>query len=127
MHRYLRRTMRNILPVFLLIAIFLTTGIFAERTFSQAQEGAQLFQVCAACHTIGKGKLIGPDLYKVTERRDRAWLLKFIHNSQEMVQAGDPIAVKLFEEFNKIPMPPANLTDEQINTVLAYIENYDPE
>jgi hypothetical protein len=44
-----------------------------------------------------------------------------------MVLAGDPVAVKLFEENNKIPMPPANLSDEQIEVVLAYIENYNPE
>jgi mono/diheme cytochrome c family protein len=126
MHRYLRKTMRKILPALMLMAIFITDGLFADKTMSQAPDGAQLFQVCGACHTIGKGKLIGPDLYQVTQRRDREWLIRFIRNSQEMVQSGDPIAVKLFEEYNKIPMPPANLNDEQINAVLAYIENYDP-
>jgi mono/diheme cytochrome c family protein len=118
--------MSKILPGLLLVAMLFTDGIFAERTFSQAPDGAQLFQPCSACHKIGGGRLVGPDLKGVTERRTREWLLRFIKNSQELVLAGDPIAVKLFEEHNKIPMPPANLNDEQINAVLDYIEKYDP-
>lgn len=127
MHRYLRRHMHKFLSVLLLTALFLCDGIFENNAFAQAPpDGAQLFQPCSACHKIGGGKLIGPDLQGVTQRRDKEWLLKFIRNSQEMVQAGDPIAVKLFEEHNKIPMPPANLSDEQILVVLDYIEKYDP-
>lgn len=117
--------MRKILPALLVMTILLTDGIFAERTFSQAPDGAQLFQACAVCHYIGKGKLIGPDLYQVTQRRDREWLIRFIRNSQEVVQSGDEYAVKLFEQHNKLPMPPFAYSDEQINAVLNYIENYD--
>jgi len=94
----------------------------------QAQDdGKQLFQVCSACHSIGKGKLIGPDLMGVTERLDRDWLKAFILNSQEVIASGDEYAVKIFEEYNKIPMPPNDLTDAQLETLLNYIENYDPE
>jgi len=81
--------------------------------------------VCGACHTIGKGKLIGPDLKGVTERREEAWLYSFIKASQTMVQNGDEVAVKVFEEYNKIPMPDNDYTDDQIAALLAYIENYD--
>src|SRR3954463_8866896 len=36
--------------------------------------GEYLFKSrCAACHTIGKGDAVGPDLANVFERRDRAW------------------------------------------------------
>jgi mono/diheme cytochrome c family protein len=125
MHRYLRRTLRKILPALLLMTILLTDGIFAERTFSQAPDGAQLFQACKVCHNIGTGKLIGPDLYQVAQRRDREWLVRFIRNSQEVVKSGDEYAVKLFEQHNKVPMPPFAYSDEQINAVLNYIENYD--
>ena len=40
-----------------------------------------------------------------------------------MIEAGDPIAVKLFEENNKIPMPPNALSEDQIRDILLYIEN----
>lgn len=93
----------------------------------QAQDdGQQLFQVCSACHTIGKGKLIGPDLQGVTDRLDRDWLKPFIKNSQEVIDGGDEYAVKQFEAYNKIPMPPNDLTDEQLDVLLDYITNYDP-
>ncbi|MEZ5082712.1 MAG: c-type cytochrome [Bacteroidales bacterium] len=90
-----------------------------------AQQAPPEWATCAACHTIGKGKLIGPDLKGVTERREEAWLISFIKSSQTMVKSGDETAVKLFEEFNKIPMPDNPFTDEQIKGILSYIENYD--
>jgi len=108
------------------MALMLFDGINAGKTMAQATDPAQLFQICAACHTIGKGKLVGPDLYNVTQRRDREWLLRFIKNSTEVIQSGDPYAVKLFEEFNKVPMPPSTYTDDQILAILDYIEKYDP-
>lgn len=103
------------------LLLFITTPI----TKIHAQEGKDLFAVCAACHTIGGGKLIGPDLKGVNDRRDEAWLIKFIQNSQALVQAGDELAVKLFAEYNNIPMPPNNLTDDQVRTLLKYIEEFD--
>jgi mono/diheme cytochrome c family protein len=115
------------MPVVMLTALLLTADIFVEKSLAQAPDGAQLFQVCSACHTIGKGKLIGPDLKGVTQRKDRAWLIKFIHNSQAVIQSGDAYAVKLFEDHNKVPMPPFTYTDEQINAILDYIENYNPQ
>lgn len=127
MPAYLRRVNSHFLNSILLLALFFFQGFFMTKIQAQADDPKQLFQVCAACHTIGKGKLIGPDLVGVTERLDRAWLIRFIRNSQEVIQSGDPYAVKLFEEYNKIPMPPVDYTDEQINILLDYIENYDPE
>lgn len=127
MYRYLRRATHKILPIVLLTALLFSVNVFSPKTYGQAPDAAKLYQVCSACHQIGKGRLVGPDLKGVTERRDREWLIRFIRNSQEVIQSGDAYAVKLFEEYNKIPMPPNNLTDEEINAILDYIENYDPE
>jgi len=108
-----------------IIAIFLLFIMSSAGELQAQDEGEQLFKVCAACHTVGGGKLIGPDLKGVTERLDKDWLVKFIINSQELVLAGDEYAVKIFEEYNKIPMPPNNFTQEQVDAILAYIDNYD--
>jgi cytochrome c2 len=111
--------------ILLIISLFVLIQPISN--FTYAQEGKDLFAVCAACHTIGGGRVIGPDLQGVSERRDEAWLIKFIQNSQAMIQAGDPDAVKIFAEYNNIPMPPNNLTDDQVRTLLAYIENFDKD
>ncbi len=97
--------------------------LIIQSVYSQsADAGKPHFQVCAACHTIGGGKLIGPDLKDIGDQRDEAWLIKFIQNSQEVIQSGDEVAVQLFAEYNNIPMPPNNLTDDQVRDLLAYIE-----
>lgn len=96
---------------------------FSPRLHSQsAEEGRQLFQQCTACHTIGGGRLVGPDLAGINEQRDEQWLISFIQNSQAMIQAGDEQAVEIFNEYNKVPMPPQDLTDEEVRSVLQYIE-----
>jgi cytochrome c2 len=73
------------------------------------------------CHTIGKGKLVGPDLKDVTKRHDEAWLFQFIRNSQALITSGDPVAVQLFNDNNKIPMPPHEINDAQLRSLLKYI------
>lgn len=108
-----------------LLALFLL--LFIYNLSSIAQKSAEdNFKTCAACHSIGKGKLVGPDLKGVTKKYEEAWLIKFIRSSQTMVKAGDELAVKTFEENGKIPMPDNNLSDEEIKALLDYIKNYDP-
>lgn len=93
----------------------------------QAQNnGENLFKTtCAACHTINKGRLIGPDLTRVYEKRDTDWLIRYIRSSQQLVKEGDSVAVALFQEFNQIPMPDNNWSDDQILSVLDYIKEID--
>lgn len=94
--------------------------------FVQAQNsGENLFKVCAACHTIGKGRLVGPDLSRVYEKREQDWLIKYIRSSQKMVKEGDPDAVSLFKEFNQIPMPDNNLSDNEIISIIDFIKATD--
>ncbi|GMT40397.1 MAG: hypothetical protein IEMM0001_1132 [bacterium] len=90
---------------------------------AEAQTGEQAFQsVCAACHSIGGGRIVGPDLAGVTDRRSQAWLEKFVKSSQSMIASGDPDAIAIYEKFNKITMPAGLIPDEQIKEVLVYIK-----
>jgi len=94
---------------------------------AQVNEGEQLFnQVCVACHTINKGKLIGPDLANVHQRRPEEWIIRFVKSSQSVIKSGDAYAAALFEEFNKIPMPDNNFTDAQILNIISYIAANSP-
>lgn len=97
--------------------------LIGSPSVSAQETGKQIFQkLCAACHSIGAGPLVGPDLAGVNDRRPEGWLLKFTKSSQTLVKSGDKTAVALFEQFNKIPMPDQALSDGQIRKVLAHIK-----
>ena len=92
-------------------------------------EAAAIFnQRCTACHTYGKGIKVGPDLKGVTERRQRDWLLKFIHSSSQMIQSGNPTATALFAQFKQQRMPDwTDLSEKQISDILDYLAVGGPE
>src|SRR5512133_1996902 len=90
------------------------------------QSGEEIFKtVCTACHTVNKGKLIGPDLSNVYNKQDMPWLINFVRSSQQMIKANDPAAVAIFNEYNKIPMPDNNYSDQQIISIINYIKSID--
>lgn len=113
------RQIKRVITLFLLVGL----AFLFKPLHAQTPEAEKNFQQCKACHNIDGPKLIGPNLAGVEDRHDEAWLIRFIRNSQEVIQSGDPVAVKLFEEYNKIPMPPHDLTDDQIRDMLLYIKN----
>ena len=89
-----------------------------------AQTGKEIFQsVCAACHTIGKGKSVGPDLAGVTSRREESWLKRQIKDPESLIEEKDPIALQLLREADDVPMPPPDLSDEQVAAVIAYLKS----
>src|SRR3989304_4840665 len=71
-----------------------------------AQETADYYrQNCMSCHTVGGGRMTGPDLKNVTERKDRAWLTRFMTDPKAVIDAGDPYALKIFQEARGVMMP----------------------
>jgi len=103
------------------LSVFIFLGPLDDA--SAQQPGEQVFQTsCFACHTIGEGLRVGPDLAGVHDRRSQDWLERFVKSSQTMIKNGDPDAVALAEEFNGMVMPDAIVSDQQIKDVLAYIK-----
>ena len=91
---------------------------------SPAQEAADFFrQNCQSCHTIGGGRLVGPDLKNVTQRKDRDWLITFITNPQAAINRGDPYALRLREEARGVVMPTVpGITRDRARALLDLIE-----
>lgn len=83
-------------------------------------EGEEIFKsVCAACHTIGEGKLIGPDA--------KEWM-----TSERFTSTEDPegTLIKYVQNpaaFGVIEMPAQSLSSDEIKGVLNYINEYVPE
>jgi protein SCO1 len=85
--------------------------------------GQYLFATrCAACHTIGNGDKIGPDLLGVTNVRDRAWLSRMIVDANKMIDEKDPIATALFKKYKEIRMPPLGLPEADVNRLIEYMK-----
>ncbi len=119
----LRRCAAPLALALVLLALCAQPGpVFAAPARQATDPGATLFQTkCAACHTIGKGKLVGPDLKDVTARRDPAWLRLFIADPNKLFAANDPTAQQLLAESNNVKMPALGLTDAEISAVLTFL------
>ncbi|HKC56693.1 MAG TPA: SCO family protein, partial [Vicinamibacterales bacterium] len=77
---------------------------------------------CAACHTIGDGDRIGPDLAGVTARRDGAWLTRFISEPDAMRASGDPTAKALSAKYKPAIMPRLGVEEVDVAQILGYID-----
>ncbi len=75
---------------------------------------------CTACHTVGQGKRIGPDLAGVTDQREHDWLVRWLDDPIGMAET-DPIGKRLLAEWGNIPMSDSNLDPEEIENVIAYL------
>jgi protein SCO1/2 len=98
---------------------------YAElRDFPKIDKGEYLFRTrCAACHTVGKGDGIGPDLADVTVRRDHCWVARYVAEPDRVLAEGDPIATKLFARYRNVRMPNLRLSSEEVAVLLSYIES----
>lgn len=109
--------------VALFAVLFLGNAVIAQKT------GEELYKehTCNACHMLTDMRMVGPGLEGILERRDREWLKKWIRNSGELVASGDEQAVAVFEEYNQVPMPPVNISDEDLETLIDYIGGVEKE
>jgi mono/diheme cytochrome c family protein len=89
-----------------------------------AETGQEIFKSkCAACHTIGKGKLVGPDLAGVTLRREAGWLKRQIMEPDRLIEEGDPIALQLLQAADDVEMPPPEISDAEVVAVIAFLKS----
>ncbi|MFY0654351.1 MAG: cytochrome c [Cyclobacteriaceae bacterium] len=96
----------------------------SDISYSQEVDGSVLFNTnCTACHTIGGGQLVGPDLIGVNDKYEQEWLIKFIRSSQSLINSGDERAEKAFQDYFMIPMPDQPFNDKEIKAILIHIES----
>lgn len=90
-----------------------------------AEQGASLMQSkgCVACHTMGGGRLVGPDLAGVTERRNDAFIIGMITNPDSMLVNNETARQLLAEYFT--PMANQGITRDEARALLAYFKRED--
>ena len=76
---------------------------------------------CLACHSIGQGRKLGPDLAGVTKRRTTAWLAKWLKAPEKMLES-DADARAMLKEAGGVPMPNQNLSDTEIHQYIRYFQ-----
>jgi cytochrome c2 len=109
-----------------IVALATIAGIWApamaNAAGNDAEAGKQIFQEkCTACHTIGKGPLVGPDLKGVTERRPREWLEQWIAAPDAMLAKKDPTAIELLHQFHDVPMANMGLSTSDVTAIIAFL------
>ena len=104
--------------------VFMLCCLLAATAAAQAQEAADFFREnCVSCHTVGGGRLTGPDLKNVTQQKDRDWLIEFLQSPQAMMDKGDPYALKLQQEARGVVMPTINgMSRERARALLAMLD-----
>ncbi|PYX85358.1 MAG: electron transporter SenC [Acidobacteria bacterium] len=96
---------------------------YTEARIVDSDKGAYLFKTrCAACHTVGHGDGVGPDLIGVSSIRSRSWLTQFIEMPDKMVAERDPIATALYNKYKQVPMPNLRLGDPDVAALIAYLD-----
>ncbi|HEU5451614.1 MAG TPA: cytochrome c [Terriglobales bacterium] len=93
--------------------------LFSVASAGAQQDPAAFFrQNCASCHTVGGGRLTGPDLKDVGQRKDRAWLTQWVQNPKAVIDSGDPYAAKLLQDARGVLMPAVNGMSPAMATAL---------
>jgi len=103
------------------LSLAVVVGVFNTGAGAADEDGQAIFdQQCKGCHTIGGGKLAGPDLQGLAGRRERAWVERFIREPDKVIASGDPIAKQLVEEYG-IAMPNLGVSDAQLAALVAFL------
>ncbi len=77
---------------------------------------------CDSCHSLGNEDGLGPGLQGVTQRRDKAWLARWIKTPDKLLAEKDPIATDFYNRYNKILMPNLRLSDSDVEALINYME-----
>jgi len=89
--------------------------------------GESLFRTrCAVCHVIGaEDGLVhqGPNLLGVTERREPAWLARWIAEPDAMLAEKDPIALELSAAYRGLPMPNMRLNAAEVAALVEFLRD----
>lgn len=87
---------------------------------AMADVGAELFRRnCVACHSLGGGSVVGPDLKGVTARRSPDWIRGMIARPDSMLRV-DSVAQALLAHY-QVPMLNRELDAARVRAVMEFL------
>ncbi len=125
--RLLKRSTGLLGHVAVLAFLLFTAQASAQTDQAQYDSGEKLFKAnCASCHKPDKD-MTGPKLQGAKELWEgKGDIHEWVKNSQAYIKTGNSFAKQLFEDHNKIVMPPQAVSNEEIDAILYYADNYAP-
>jgi hypothetical protein len=69
-----------------------------------------------------RGRLLGPDLLNVTQRRERGWLARWLAEPEKLLAEEDPIAVELYAKHDRVTMPNLSLNGKDVTALIDFME-----
>jgi cytochrome c551/c552 len=106
------------------ITVFLGTGVLAQVDTEGADKGRDLFiqNRCVNCHTIGRGRFVGPDLAGISSKYSKDEIKEWIQNPQQVYQAKGKMPIN--EGYP--PMPPLQVPQADIDIIADYLFSRKP-
>jgi cytochrome c oxidase cbb3-type subunit 3 len=112
----------RIFQILTLAALFQTTIIFSQ--------GEALFKAkCNTCHMVDKnstGPLLKGVKAKWTDAGEGEQIYEWVKNSNKLIAGGKSKMALAIKDFSGSEMPPQQVSNEEIDQILAYIDNYTP-
>ena len=113
---------KTALHIFLISFCLFSSVVVSSATAQVPGESVFIEGKCARCHTLGRGRFVGPDLLGVGDRYSRDDLIRW---------ARDPESIYAERKKKPInegypPMPPMNLSESDAQKVADYLLGYTP-
>jgi len=103
---------------------FTTVEVGEKLDVAMAADGEKISGVkCTSCHKLTDEKLVGPGWKGVTERRQPAWIMNFITNTDPMIDKDPAVQAQL--ELCLVRMPNQGLTDDEARKILEFMRKND--
>jgi len=119
----------GLLHATLALFLFLSASVALAQPADAAlyATGEKLFKGnCGACHKPDKD-LTGPAIKGARARWEgKGDIYAWIKNSTDYLKTGNPYATELFAKWNKSVMTQQAVTNEEIDAILYYADNYAP-
>jgi mono/diheme cytochrome c family protein len=89
---------------------------------AMVDQGRSVYQMkCEACHNM-EGRMVGPQLGDVLDKRSPEFVMNFILNPSGMTRE-HPVGQELLQEY-MTPMPFQNVTQDEARAIVEFLRDY---